>query len=80
MIHALVCLWANTISNLFLVEYLNKTPISLTDVEQLQIPVKPEEIVVLRRKVDTGMGENDPVRKVMTATVLTMKQIFLYII
>lgn len=80
MIHALVWLWANTISNLFLVEYLNKTPISLTDVEQLQIPVKPEEIVVLRRKVDTGMGENDPVRKVMTATVLTMKQIFLYII
>ena len=80
MIHALVWLWANTISNLFLFEYLKKTPISLTDVEQLQIPVKPEEIVVLRRKVDTGMGENDPVRKVMTATVLTMKQIFLYII
>ena len=55
---------ANTIANLFLVGYLKKTPVLLTDVEQLQTPVNPDEIVVLRRKVDTGMGENDPVRKV----------------
>jgi hypothetical protein len=26
--------------------------------------VREDEIVVLRRKVDTGMGEKDPVRKV----------------
>lgn len=55
---------ANKIANLFLVGYLKKTPVLLTDVEQLQTPVNPDEIVVLRRKVDTGMGENDPVRKV----------------
>jgi hypothetical protein len=29
-----------------------------------QEPVREDEIVVLRRKVDTGMGEKDPVRKV----------------
>jgi hypothetical protein len=28
--------------------------------------VREDEIVVLRRKVDTGMGEKDPVRKVST--------------
>jgi hypothetical protein len=45
-----------------------QTPITLSPEEQLQTPVRPdEEVVVLRRKVDTGLGEKDPVRKVKFA-------------
>jgi hypothetical protein len=32
--------------------------------EMLQAPLKKDEVVVLRRKIDKGMGELNPVRKV----------------
>ena len=47
-----------------LLQFLRKTPVELSPDEELQAPVLPGEVVVLRRKVDTGMGEKDPVRKV----------------
>jgi hypothetical protein len=45
-------------------KFLGKTPIPLNPEEHFQTPVKPDEIVVIRRKIDTGMGEKNPVRKV----------------
>ncbi len=50
-------------------KFLGKTPIPLNRDEHFQTPVKPEEIVVIRRKIDTGMGEKNPVRKVYILNV-----------
>ena len=47
-----------------LLEFLPKISVELSQEEERQDRVRADEVVVLRRKVDTGMGEKDPVRKV----------------